>query len=88
MLASSERAIDPWRTYLDIGTDLKAWLRRSTTLSLLDELLGDLGLALQPSQPQRAVHQHHRLPALEPTAHDGDHLAVGPLTALVTSGRG
>jgi hypothetical protein len=39
-------AIGPWRTYLDLGGDLKACSRRSTTLSLLDELLGELGLAL------------------------------------------
>jgi hypothetical protein len=39
-------AIGPGRTYLDSHRDLKAWLRRSTTLSLLDELLGELGLAL------------------------------------------
>jgi hypothetical protein len=43
----------------------------------LDELLGDFGLALQPGQPEWAVHPRHRLPALESTAHDGDHLAVG-----------
>jgi hypothetical protein len=41
----------PCRTYLDIGTDLKACSRRATTLSLLDELLGDLGLALRQASP-------------------------------------
>jgi hypothetical protein len=44
-------AIGPWRTYLDPGIDLKACSRRSTTLSVLDELLGDLGLLLQEGQP-------------------------------------
>jgi len=54
------------------------------TLSLLDELLGELGLPLQPRQPERPVHPRHRFPALQPTTHDGDHLPVGSLTALVT----
>jgi hypothetical protein len=52
----------PCRTYLDIGTDLKACSRRSPTLSLADELLGDHGLALQPGQSQRPIHPRHRLP--------------------------
>jgi hypothetical protein len=61
-------AISPCRTYLDTGADLKGCSRRSTTLSLLDELLGDLGLALQPGQPQGPVHPRHRLSPLESSA--------------------
>jgi hypothetical protein len=45
----------PCRTYLDTGTDLKACSRRPTTFSLADELLGDLGLALQDLTRLRLV---------------------------------
>ena len=66
--ASSEWAIGPCRTYLDTHADLKVCSPRSTSLSLLDELLGDLGLPLQPRQPQGPIHRHHRLAALQPAA--------------------
>src|SRR5512133_618847 len=76
--------IDPWRTYLDSAGDLKACSHRSTSLPLLDEVLGDLGLALQPRQSKRPVHRHHWLPPLQPPAHNGDDLAVAlvPLSSL------
>jgi hypothetical protein len=44
-------AIGPGRTYLDTGGDLKACSRRSTRRSLLDELLGDLGLRCSQASP-------------------------------------
>jgi hypothetical protein len=51
MAASSAWAIGPCRTYLDIGTDLKGCSRRSTTLSLADELLGDLAWRCSHASP-------------------------------------
>jgi hypothetical protein len=43
---------------------------------LADELLGDLGLALQEGQPSGPSIRATGSP-LEPTTHHGDHLAVG-----------
>jgi hypothetical protein len=66
-----------WRC---IPGHLGTWRRRGARS---DELLGDLGLALQLGEPERPVHGHHELSALQPLAHDGDDLAVGRLTALL-----
>jgi hypothetical protein len=52
-----------------------------------DELLGDLGLALQPSKPQRPVHRHHTLAALQPLPHHRDDRAVGGRLLLQRPGR-
>src|SRR5918993_1904444 len=52
-----------------------AVLRRS--LPLCDQLLGDLGLSLQPGQPGLLVHASHLLAGGKSPAHGGDDLAVG-----------
>jgi hypothetical protein len=46
MVASWGRLIDPRKTYLDLGDDLKAYSRRSTSPLAAGELLGNLGLLL------------------------------------------
>jgi hypothetical protein len=46
-------------------------------LPLGDQVLGDLGLPLQPRQPRLLVHAGHLLAGGPPLAHDGDHLMVG-----------
>jgi hypothetical protein len=42
-----------------------------------EQLLGGLGLALQPGQGRRLVHPGHLLTRRQPLAHDRDDLAVG-----------
>ena len=46
-------------------------------VSLGEQLLGGLGLALQPGQARLLVHPGHLLAGGQPLAHDGDDLAVG-----------
>jgi hypothetical protein len=55
-------------------------------VTLGDQVLGDLGLPLQPRQPRLLVHAGHQLAGGQPLAHGGDHLPVGPLTALTACG--
>ena len=52
------------------------------SLPLSDQVLGDLGLTLQPGQPRLLVHGSYLLAAGQSRAHDRDDLTVGPLTAL------
>jgi hypothetical protein len=42
-----------------------------------DQLLGGLGLPLQPGQPRLLVHPRHRRAGGQPLAHNRDDLAVG-----------
>jgi hypothetical protein len=46
-------------------------------LSLGDQVLGDLGLPLQPRQPRLSVHACHLLAGRQPLAHDADYPPVG-----------
>jgi hypothetical protein len=46
-------------------------------LPLDEQLLGGLGMALQPSQPWLLVHPGYLLASRQPLARDGDDLAVG-----------
>jgi hypothetical protein len=52
------------------------------SLPLRDQLFGDLCLSLQPGQARLLVHTSRLLAGRQPFARGGDHLAVGPLTAL------
>jgi hypothetical protein len=52
-----------------------------------DQLLGDLGLALQPGQPRLPVHPSHLLTGGQPAAHDPDDLSVGRRFLLQRLGR-
>jgi hypothetical protein len=47
-----------------------------------EQALGGLSLALQPGKARLLIHASHLLASSQPLAHDGDDLAVGPLTAL------
>ena len=42
-----------------------------------EQLLGRLGLPLEPGQPRLLLHPSHQLTCGQPLAHDGDELAVG-----------
>ena len=51
-------------------------------LALGDQVLHDLGLALQPGQPRLLVHAGHLLARGQALTHDGDELAVGSCLLL------
>jgi hypothetical protein len=46
-------------------------------LPLGEQLLGGLGLALQPGQPRLLIHPGDLLTSSQPLAHDRDDLTVG-----------
>ena len=48
-----------------------------TSLPLGEQLLGGIGLALQPGQARLLVHPGDRFAGRQPLAHDRDDLAVG-----------
>ena len=56
-------------------------------LALGDQVLGDLGLALQPGQPWLLVHASHLLAGSQSLAHGRDELAVGGCLLLQRPGR-
>jgi hypothetical protein len=78
---------------LQAGGDRGAWRQAQHKsvgvtlgcLTLGDQLLGDLGLALQPRQARLLVHARYLLAGGQPLAHDGDYSPVGPLTALASA---